>query len=63
MTISLSFSTGPSATVYTEASLSARARAISHVYISAEKQRFQMGDYAVNNIKIFIIRRLIESNG
>lgn len=51
----------PSATMYTEASLSARA--FSHLSISVEKRRFQMGDYAANNIKIFIARWLIESNG
>lgn len=38
-----------------------RARTFSHLSIS-EKRRFQMGDYAANNIKIFIARRLIESN-
>lgn len=45
--------------------LRARARActFSHLSISAEKRRFQMGDYAANNIKIFIARQLIESNG
>jgi len=39
------------------------AYAFSHLSISTKKRRFQMGDYAANNIKIFIARRLIESNG
>jgi len=53
----------PSAVMHAEASLRSRTRAFLFIYLRVGKRRFQMADYTTNNIKIFIARRLIESNG
>jgi len=52
-----------SAVMHAEASLRSRARAFPFIHLGVGKRRFQMADYTTNNIKIFIARRLIESNG